>query len=136
MSAGRVLPALFTLGHALSAQRARTMIILGETLQTVHLCRGDQRAPPPPGCLLLCLELLWVWGWRGSGPCCTPTPFPMALLQPLPYLSAWSQGPRSLSPHPAPPSPVGEGGNHSFSPASMPLSGLVTPPGQGGPLLI
>lgn len=79
------------------------LIILGETLQTVHLCvpwgsEGTPSAGVPP---LLCLELLWVWGWRGSGPCCTP-PFPMALLQPLPYLSAAGQSPRSLSPHPAP----------------------------------
>lgn len=57
------------------------LIILGGTLRTVHLCVpwGSEGAPSPGVPPLLCLELLWVWGWLGSGPCCT-APSPMAPL--------------------------------------------------------
>lgn len=97
------------------------------------MSRGDQRAPPPQESLPSC-----AWSYCGCGgggvlgpaaphlspwPCCSPCRIS------LPQVRA-----RALCPLIPRPKPCGGGEHASFSPASMPLSGLVTPPGQGRPL--
>lgn len=116
--------ALFLLEHALPAQRARSLGHLRRDSPPDHLpvLWGSEGAPSPCVPPLLCLELLWVWGWLGSGPCCTP-PFPLA----PPKCRAHAPGP--LIPHPK---PCGVG-------TCLVLSGLRAfiwshPPGQGVPL--
>lgn len=92
-----VPPALFLPEHTLPAQRARSLGHLRRTLRPDHLPVPWVLEGAPSPCVppLLCLELLWVWGWLGSGPCCTP-PSPLA----PPQCRAHAPGP--LIPHPKP----------------------------------
>lgn len=92
-----VPPALFLPEHTLPAQRARSLGHLRRTLRPDHLPVpwGSEGAPSPCVPPLLCLELLWVWGWLGSGLCCTP---PSSLAPP----QCRAHAPSPLIPHPKP----------------------------------
>lgn len=131
----RVLPALFRSEHALSAQRARTLDHLRrDSPDSPSLCpvgiRGHplRRSPSP-----LVLGVTVGVGVAGFWALLHPT-FPHGPAA-APAVSLCRRSEPALSvPSSRPPSPVGGGEHASFSPASMPLSGLVTPPGQGRPL--
>lgn len=81
---------------------------------------GIRGHPTPRSPSLLCLGYCGCGGGGGSGPCCTP-PFPMALLQPLPYLSLPQVRPTLSVPSSRRPKPCG-GGN---TPLSLSLHAFV-----------
>lgn len=131
----RVLPTLFRSEHALSAQRARTLDHLRrDSPDSPSLCPvGIRGHPLPRSPSPLVLGVTVGVGVAGFWALLHPT-FPHGPAA-APAVSLCRRSEPALSvPSSRPPSPVGGGEHASFSPASMPLSGLVTPPGQGRPL--